>query len=571
MWISKVIFNSIPYSSGASGYSNFTGINFPMTPGASIPLTLTPSYSGSKYNVYWRVWIDYNKDGDFLDAGEQVFAGGPSKSAVSGNFIASSSATGSTRMRVSMKYSSVPTSCETFSYGEVEDYTVTFSTPQPPVANFAANPTTIVEGQTVTFTDQSTNSPSSWAWTFTGGTPAASTAQNPVVTYSTPGNYPVSLTATNAAGSDNETKDNYIHVLDVPSCSSPVNPTDGQANVLVTSNLQWAEVTGATGYNLYFGTNNPPTNLVNGTNLGNVTTYAPSGNLNYSTTYYWKIAPYNANGSAIGCSVWSFSTEASPNTSVQLSYSDFESGTGIWTIGGGDCSRYTGGTYASGGSAAMDIQDNSGVSSSFYLTNGVNVSTPGYVQIDVKFDFIAISMDASEDFWVQYYNGSSWSTVATYSQPTNFSNGTFYQANVSILESAYTFPTNMKIRFMCDASDNNDDVYIDNVIITASTVTSPNNYLIPLTGPQEAITGTNSEGNEAYSIYPNPANNELNINIKGNQVAEVFINDMQGRVVYHGILNNGQAILQLEGFKTGVYSVLLITKDESFKTKFIKR
>jgi len=84
-------------------------------------------------------------------------------------------------------------------------------------ANFSGTPTTIPVGGTVNFTDLSTGSPTSWSWSFTGGTPATSTTQNPAgVQYNTAGIYPVSLTATNGSGSDTETKTNYITVGDTP-------------------------------------------------------------------------------------------------------------------------------------------------------------------------------------------------------------------------------------------------------------------------------------------------------------------------------------------------------------------
>nr|WP_319374734.1 DUF3344 domain-containing protein [uncultured Methanobacterium sp.] len=81
------------------------------------------------------------------------------------------------------------------------------STPAPE-ANFAANTTTIIRNNTVQFTDSSTGSPTSWAWDFGDG--GTSTLQNPTHTYTTSGNYTVSLTATNEGGSDTETKTNYI-------------------------------------------------------------------------------------------------------------------------------------------------------------------------------------------------------------------------------------------------------------------------------------------------------------------------------------------------------------------------
>lgn len=83
-----------------------------------------------------------------------------------------------------------------------------------PVADFVGAPTTVSVGGTVNFTDQSTNAPTSWSWTFTGGTPSSSTAQNPTgIQYNTVGTYPVTLTATNSFGNDTETKTAYINVV----------------------------------------------------------------------------------------------------------------------------------------------------------------------------------------------------------------------------------------------------------------------------------------------------------------------------------------------------------------------
>ena len=72
------------------------------------------------------MWIDYNQDGDFADAGETVFTKAKSTTTpVTGTItIPSTASLGATRMRVSMKYNATPTACETFSYGQVEDYTV---------------------------------------------------------------------------------------------------------------------------------------------------------------------------------------------------------------------------------------------------------------------------------------------------------------------------------------------------------------------------------------------------------------------------------------------------------------
>jgi PKD repeat protein len=108
---------------------------------------------------------------------------------------------------------------------------------QVPVANFSASTTSVTAGGTVTFTDLSTNTPTSWAWTFTGGTPSSSTSQNPSVVYNTAGTYSVSLTATNSAGSDVETKTSYITVtavVQVPVANFSASTTSVTAGGTVT-------------------------------------------------------------------------------------------------------------------------------------------------------------------------------------------------------------------------------------------------------------------------------------------------------------------------------------------------
>lgn len=88
-----------------------------------------------------------------------------------------------------------------------------------PEADFEANVTTICAGESINFTDLSTESPSSLDWSFPGGNPSSSVIENPSITYNTPGIYSVTLTATNNAGSDQETKTNYITVLAAPSAT----------------------------------------------------------------------------------------------------------------------------------------------------------------------------------------------------------------------------------------------------------------------------------------------------------------------------------------------------------------
>jgi hypothetical protein len=106
--------------------ANFTNISTSLVKGTAYTITINPGWSSSARSEAYRVWIDYNGDGDFVDAGEQVFNRTKTNvNVVSGTFTVPTSAiSGTTRMRVSMKYNASPTSCETFASGEVEDYTI---------------------------------------------------------------------------------------------------------------------------------------------------------------------------------------------------------------------------------------------------------------------------------------------------------------------------------------------------------------------------------------------------------------------------------------------------------------
>jgi len=214
-WIQSINLGTYNNNSGSDGgYGDYISTAISVESGQSYSFTITPGFLGRARKEFMRVWIDYNMDGDFTDSGELVFSADRKKGAASGIISIPSGLTGETRMRVSMKYNAAPTSCENFAYGEVEDYTLLFGTPvpQPPVADFLGTPTTVNLGNSVQFSDQSLNNPTTWNWTFAGGTPSSSSNQNPSIIYDMEGTYSVSLTATNNEGSDTKTITDYITV-----------------------------------------------------------------------------------------------------------------------------------------------------------------------------------------------------------------------------------------------------------------------------------------------------------------------------------------------------------------------
>lgn len=114
-------------STGAAGYENFTSVSTNVTRGSAYAISVTPVWTSTNYNEAYAVYIDYNGDGDFADSGELVWSkAGSTTTPVTGSItIPATASLGSTRMRVMMQYNSVPSSsCGTYTYGQVEDYTL---------------------------------------------------------------------------------------------------------------------------------------------------------------------------------------------------------------------------------------------------------------------------------------------------------------------------------------------------------------------------------------------------------------------------------------------------------------
>lgn len=131
-WIAGVQIGSWSHFSGnLGGYQNFTaeppGIpEFHMK--SSIPVTIIPGFSGQAFKEFFRVFVDFNADGDFDDAGELAFDPGFAHNGpMTGTLYTPEFTTsGLTRMRVVMKFGTasigLPKACEIFGFGQVEDY-----------------------------------------------------------------------------------------------------------------------------------------------------------------------------------------------------------------------------------------------------------------------------------------------------------------------------------------------------------------------------------------------------------------------------------------------------------------
>ncbi|OWP64384.1 peptidase M4 [Hymenobacter amundsenii] len=126
-WIDYVKLGTIARTSGADGgYYNGTATSTSVAAGSSQTISFSSGFASTAYTENWKVFIDYNQDGDFSDAGETVVSGSSASTAtLTSTFTVPTTArNGATRMRIVMSDAAATTSCGSYSYGETEDYTI---------------------------------------------------------------------------------------------------------------------------------------------------------------------------------------------------------------------------------------------------------------------------------------------------------------------------------------------------------------------------------------------------------------------------------------------------------------
>jgi bacillolysin len=302
-YIGRVQIGSINNAStGGAGYSDFTSISTDVTKGSATTITITPTWTGSTYSEGYAVWIDLNNDKDFDDAGELVWSKTASTTTpATGSFTVPASAiSGTTRMRVSMKYNAIPTQCEVFSYGEVEDYTVNLvagsadtTAPTAPT-NLAASGTTS-SSTTLSWTASTDNVGVTGYDVYQGTTLKATvTTTSYTVTGLTASTaYSFSVKAKDAAGNVSASS----NVVNVTTSSTSVSYCASKGNSVADEYIDFVAIGGisnATGANAGYGNF---TNLVGNVPYGSNTITYSAGFTGSAYTEYWSVwIDYNKNG-----------------------------------------------------------------------------------------------------------------------------------------------------------------------------------------------------------------------------------------------------------------------------------
>jgi hypothetical protein len=255
-------------------------------------------------------------------------------------------------------------------------------------------------------------------------------------------------------------------------------------------------------------------------------------------------------------------TGGGSGTNVAAYY--FETGWDGWIDGGIDCYRYSG-TYSSEGLYSIRIRDNS-LEQSAMTSPTINLAN--FASINLQFKFKAEGMEAGEDFLVQYFNGTAWTTVATLVSGTDFNNLTAYVVNLTV---SGGLSSNSKFRFMCDASENDDNVYIDAVIITGFTsqmlADLPSFTIHEIKGDVLPILYAKVQ---EVSIYPNPTSHQVNIT-STNIMERIKLISSTGQVVIDLELEDYSTSIDMSNYKNGIYLVVISDENGLITKKLIKQ
>ncbi len=357
-----------------------------------------------------------------------------------------------------------------------------------------------------------------------------------------------------------------------PNPAAIVSPLNNSINNILLPQLKWTSTGGTpTGYKLFLGTNNPPTNLINNQDLGNVSLYQLINTLSYSTDYYWKIVPYNSYGTALNCPVWKFTTMADPTIYnfpwtegfegvTPTSGNDYPLG---WTIQNGNEQSFT-----------WDIVQNN--------PNYPNNAHSGQKAMHCMFSFLnpmndwlftpplhLISGTTYEiSFWYKteiYISGTDTTSekfevkLGTAQDSSSMNLLTFYQntflrqPNYVKFTTTYT-PTstnNLVIGFHSFSNPTQDLIFLDDVFVGYPTGVSEN------------------KKDDPFTMYPNPASNKLSINCDNKNNKEIQILDCMGKVVFSISTKDTMTQIDLNGFASGMYFVKITLNNQYYTKKLI--
>ncbi len=402
----------------------------------------------------------------------------------------------------------------------------------PPVCDFSGTPLTILEGETVAFTDLSTEYPTSWSWTFAGGTPSTSTLMNPTITYTTAGTYEVTLYVENANGNDAETKTAYVTVN--PNTNAPT--PDFSANVtsiLVGGTVDFTDLT----------TNNPQSWAweFEGATPSTSTDQNPV-NITYNTAgiYQVSLTATNTNGSNTETKV-SYITVSIPDPCDAGASNEWEkiNGFACGSINNQN-SGFSANGYGDFTNMSTDIVAGNTYSATVTISN-VYSADQVYAWADWNMD--ADFDDAGENIFNSSTNGQS-SYTFNFTVPANVATG------------------NIRLRVRLNDTGSNPSVTAPCGVSAYGEVEDYTLIVSPVLNVENTV------NDNLFNVYPNPNNGTFTVATIGN-VETISVVTMTGKIVYSENVNSDINTIQLNELEKGIYFVKVQNKDNIQVKKII--
>lgn len=349
-----------------------------------------------------------------------------------------------------------------------------------------------------------------------------------------------------------------------PDTESPSDPTNLVASNITSNSatLSWNASTdnvGVARYNVSIDGN------VVGTST--TTSFDVTG-LSELTLYNASVNAEDAAGNVSGNAATSFTTlEDTGGTPGVIAGYFFETGFEGWSDGGSDCRRVSNANRSFEGQHSIRLRDNS--NSSNTVSPALDLS--GNTQVSIEFHVYANSMELGEDFFVEFFDGSSFQVIGNYARGTDFNNNAFFTDTIVLDASSYTFNSSNRFRFRCDASGNNDRVYFDAITISGDNVSAS---AAPNVLPDNAtvLRSFTQASKDNIKMYPNPTRSQVTIDILDGDFDEILIFSSTGTMVKKINPNIDALSIDVSQYASGVYFVRFVSKEGLAVTKrFIKQ
>lgn len=383
---------------------------------------------------------------------------------------------------------------------------------------------------TVQFNDASSSNVTDWSWTFEGGNPSSSTEQNPTVEYASAGNYKVELLVTSVAGTDMIVMDDFIEVLGAPTAG---------INYDLDGNIMTATNSGSGGSTITWTVGNTESNdeefiytfPANGTYTVNLTTENECGSDTESVDIIVDVYPE--------ASMDGLPIIVCEGDEVQLFDNSSNADDKVWTLEGGNPNTSTDDspiiTYDAEGTYSITLE----------VTNQYGESSETFTDAVTVIGLPTATFDGD-----QINNMVTFTTTA--SNTTTYS-WDFGDGNMSTEENpTHTYTKNGTYEVILTVSNECGEYFVtESYTINSNSVT------------EAELAGVN--------IYPNPAQNILNIQLTNNDSDKINMDvlDINGKLVLSNAFNTSNHIIDVSAMPAGTYLIRLRSEAASYFKKVV--